>query len=111
MCSKTDKPKCDPSYLRSHIGHIGQVGPPFHFSTLFSPLGALPKGLFESVRRTALDYGEASSLHGIPYIFERGENLRASRLIWVLVVLTGALTGIIWSVEVRAAAGEHEKWS
>ena len=87
---------------------IGKLWPLISCENPFFPLGALLKGLFESFKRTALDYGQASSLHGIAYIFESGEKLRASRLIWVLVVLTGALTGIIWSVEVSGEGGALE---
>ena len=58
-----------------------------------------PRGLVGTLKRTALEYGEASSLHGIHYIFESGEGLFSSRLIWVLVVLTASLTGTIWSIE------------
>ena len=64
---------------------------------------AEPRGLVGTLKRTALEYGEASSLHGIHYIFESGkEGLFSSRLIWVLVVLTASLTGTIWSIEASA---------
>ena len=37
------------------------------------------KGFVDAARMTALDYGQASSLHGINYIFESGKNLLSSR--------------------------------
>ena len=50
--------------------------------------------------QTVLEYGEACSLHGIQYIFEREQNLIVSRLFWLLVVLGGIALGLYWSVEV-----------
>ena len=46
-----------------------------------------------------MDYGQASSIHGIGYILESGKNLLSSRVIWVLVVGMASLMGILWSVE------------
>ena len=57
------------------------------------------KGLLSALKTTALDYGQASSIHGIGYILESGKNLLSSRVIWVLVVSMASLMGILWSVE------------
>ena len=53
-----------------------------------------------ALSQTVLEYGEACSLHGIQYIFEREQNLLVSRLFWLLVVLGGIALGLYWSVEV-----------
>ena len=58
------------------------------------------KSAKDAVSQTVLEYGEACSLHGIQYIFERRQNLLASRLFWLLIVSAGIAIGIYWSVEV-----------
>ena len=58
------------------------------------------------VTQTTIEYSEASSLHGIQYIFERGQNLLASRIVWLLLAVAAAILGIVWSVEVGCSKGE-----
>ena len=58
------------------------------------------------VTQTTIEYSEASSLHGIQYIFERGKNLLASRIVWLMLAVAAAILGIVWSVEVGCSKGE-----
>ena len=65
----------------------------------------------DAASQTAAEYGEASSLHGIQYIFERGQSLFVSRLFWLLVVLSAIVVGVFWSVEVsvnQEGGGEQQ---
>ena len=50
--------------------------------------------------KTTIEYSQTSSLHGIQYIFEGGENLKASRILWLALAFAAFVIGIIWSVEV-----------
>ena len=52
------------------------------------------------VTQTTIEYSEASSLHGVQYIFESGKDLSASRIFWLALAIAAAILGIIWSVEV-----------
>ena len=54
----------------------------------------------EIVAKTTIEYSQASSLHGIQYIFEGGKNLQASRIIWLALACAAFVIGSIWSVEV-----------
>ena len=65
------------------------------------------KSARDAASQTAKEYGEASSLHGIQYIFERGQSLLLSRLFWLLVVIAGVCVGVFWSVEVSVTARPH----
>ena len=56
--------------------------------------------LKDIVTQTTIEYSQASSLHGIQYIFESGGNLVASRVIWLALSIAVATLGIVWSVEV-----------
>ena len=56
--------------------------------------------LKDIVNKTIVGYSQASSVHGIQYIFESGANLAVSKLIWVIFVIAAAGAGIYWSVEV-----------
>ena len=69
-------------------------------STTVSLQGSPNRSTKNAVTQTVLEYGEACSLHGIQYIFERRQNLLASRLFWLLIVSAGIAIGIYWSVEV-----------
>ena len=69
-------------------------------STTVSLHGSPKKSTKNAVSQTVLEYGEACSLHGIQYVFERRQNLLASRLFWLLMVSAGIAIGIYWSVEV-----------
>ena len=53
----------------------------------------------ETVETTTIQYSQASSVHGIQYIFEAGENLLISKVIWIIFVIAAAAVGISWSVE------------
>ena len=62
------------------------------------------------VSQTTIEYSEASSLHGIQYIFERGKHLLASRIVWLMLAVAAAILGIVWSVEVGCFKAEcHER--
>jgi hypothetical protein len=50
---------------------------------------------------TVTQYSEASSIHGISYIFGRSQGA-APRVVWLLIVVGFAALGIYWSVEVRS---------
>lgn len=52
------------------------------------------------VTQTTIEYSEASSLHGVQYIFESGKDLSASRIFWLALAISAAILGIVWSVEV-----------
>ena len=52
------------------------------------------------VKQTAIEYTQASSLHGVQYVFEGGRRLKASRVLWLGLALAAATVGIIWSIEV-----------
>ena len=52
------------------------------------------------VAETTIEYSQASSLHGVQYIFESGKNLSASRIFWLALAVAAAILGIVWSVEV-----------
>ena len=56
--------------------------------------------LKDSVTKTTVEYTQASSVHGIQYIFESGANLAVSKAIWVIFVAAAAGVGIFWSIEV-----------
>ena len=71
-------------------------------TTTVSLSGRSPKKK-NAFSQTVLEYGEACSLHGIQYIFEREQNLLVSRLFWLLVVLGGIALGLYWSVEVSVS--------
>ena len=53
-----------------------------------------------AVKKTSIEYTQASSLHGVQYIFEGGRRLKASRVLWLGLALAAAILGIIWSAEV-----------
>ena len=59
------------------------------------------KPLQDILSRTMVEYSQASSLHGLQYIFEAGRKLSISRVIWFVVVITAAIFGIVWSVQER----------
>ena len=50
--------------------------------------------------KTTVEYTQASSVHGVQYIFESGANLAVSKAIWVIFVAATAGVGIFWSIEV-----------
>ena len=50
--------------------------------------------------KTTIEYSQASSLHGIQYIFESGGNLMLSRVIWMVLAIAAAVLGIVWSIDV-----------
>ena len=50
-----------------------------------------------SLTRTATEYCNASSLHGIQYITEGKRNLFTSRLLWLTIVLSAASFGVLKS--------------
>ena len=52
------------------------------------------------VTQTTIEYSQACSLHGVQYIFESGEKLAVSRIIWLALSISAAVLGIVWSVEV-----------
>ena len=52
------------------------------------------------MKDTMIEYTQASSLHGVQYIFESGRNLKASRVIWLGLAIAAAILGIVVSVEV-----------
>ena len=56
--------------------------------------------LKDTVTKTTVEYSQASSVHGIQYIFESGANLAVSKLFWVIFVIAAAGAGIYWSIEV-----------
>ena len=56
--------------------------------------------LKDTVTKTAIEYTQVSSLHGIQYIFESGRNLSLSRGIWLVLSIAAAILGVVWSVEV-----------
>ena len=49
--------------------------------------------------RTASEYSEASSVHGVAYVFDKGHG-SLPRFAWLLIVVSGLTLGIFWSVEV-----------
>jgi hypothetical protein len=49
--------------------------------------------------KTVTDYSEASTIHGISYIFDRSQG-GAARFAWLVIVTGFASLGIYWSVEV-----------
>ena len=49
--------------------------------------------------KTTVEYSEVSTLHGLKYIFEDGNDLSISKVLWFLVVLGATGFGIIWSYE------------
>ena len=51
--------------------------------------------------QTAFEYSQIGTLHGVRYIFESGRNLSASKIIWMVFVLSAAVSGIIMSVVVN----------
>ena len=55
------------------------------------------KSFTDTVTRTATEYCEASSLHGIQYILETKNNLCGSKLLWLAIVISAAAIGVIWS--------------
>ena len=57
--------------------------------------------------KTAIEYTQATSLHGVPYILEGGNNLLASKIFWLLVVTAAAGLGVHWSVEVSHLYPDH----
>ena len=52
------------------------------------------------VTETTIEYSQASSLHGVQYIFESGKHLSASRIFWLALAIAAAILGVVWSVEV-----------
>ena len=56
--------------------------------------------LKDTVTKTTVEYSQASSVHGIQYIFESGANLAVSKIFWVIFVIAAAGAGIYWSIEV-----------
>ena len=52
------------------------------------------------VTQTTIEYSQASSLHGVQYIFESGKHLSASRIFWLALAIAAAILGVVWSVEV-----------
>ena len=54
----------------------------------------------DTVNKTIVEYSQASSVHGIQYIFESGANLAVSKIFWVIFVIAAAGAGIYWSIEV-----------
>ena len=56
--------------------------------------------LKDTVTKTTVEYTQASSVHGVQYIFESGANLAVSKILWLLFVTAAAGAGIYWSVEV-----------
>ena len=56
--------------------------------------------LQDFLKETMSDYTQASSLHGVQYIFENGRSLKASRIAWLCLALFSTVLGIVWSVEV-----------
>ena len=55
------------------------------------------------VTQTTIEYSQACSLHGVQYIFESGEKLAISRIIWLALSIAFAVLGIVWSVEVSSS--------
>ena len=49
--------------------------------------------------KTTVEYSAASTLHGLTYIFESGKSLSISKVLWLLVVIGAAVSGIIWSYQ------------
>ena len=49
---------------------------------------------------TAAQYSDASTVHGIGYIFERGQAF-LPRFAWVLFVTAATAAGVTWSIQVR----------
>ena len=49
--------------------------------------------------KTTAEYSEVSTLHGLKYIFEDGNDLSISKVLWFLVVLGATGFGIVWSYE------------
>ena len=56
--------------------------------------------LKDVLKETMSDYTQASSLHGVQYIFENGRSLKASRITWLGLAISATVLGIVWSVEV-----------
>ena len=65
--------------------------------------------LKDTVTKTAIEYTQVSSLHGIQYIFESGRNLSLSRVIWLVLSIVAAILGIVWSVEVGWDYGPRKR--
>jgi hypothetical protein len=57
------------------------------------------KSKSRAVMETVTGYSEASTIHGISYIFDRSQG-GAARFAWLVIVIGFALLGIYWSVEV-----------
>ena len=56
--------------------------------------------LKDTVTKTTVEFTQASSVHGVQYIFESGANLAVSKIVWVLLVIAATGAGIYWSIEV-----------
>ena len=56
--------------------------------------------LKDTATTTTVEYTQASSVHGVQYIFESGANLAVSKIFWVIFVTAAAGAGIYWSIEV-----------
>ena len=62
------------------------------------------------VTQTTVEYSEASSLHGVQYIFESGKGLSGSRIFWLGLAIAAAILGIVWSVEVSYLLIKIQSW-
>ena len=57
--------------------------------------------LRESRAERTAQYSDASTVHGIGYIFERGQAF-LPRFAWLLFVMAATAAGVTWSIQVRS---------